>query len=208
MNRWYLDPVFLGRYPEELAEVFGEAWDDGLAAAAPGLIAPPDWLGINYYSRNVVRDDPGTWPTRAARVVQEGAPHTELGWEVYPEGLGEVLAAVVARYETPPLYVTENGAAFADPPPGPDGTVDDPRRVAYLRDHLRVVAGALAGGVDLRGYFVWSLLDNLEWAQGFSKRFGLVAVDFATQRRTIKASGRFYAEVIRSGGAVLEAADL
>jgi len=111
---------------------------------------------------------------------------------------------VAADYPPIPLYVTENGAAFADPERAPPGGVEDPLRVAYLRDHLRAVGRAIAAGVDVRGYFVWSLLDNFEWAHGYSKRFGIVHVDFATQERTPKASARFYADVIRSHGAAID----
>jgi beta-glucosidase len=203
MNRHYLDPALLGTYPAELAAIYGEAWSDAFAAEAPALRAPLDWLGINYYTRNVVRHDAAAWPTGAAPVRQRLATHTETDWEVYPAGLTETLRQVRERYGPLPLYVTENGAAFYDPPSPLDGRVDDPLRVAYLRDHLRAVGEALAAGVDVRGYFAWSLLDNFEWAHGFSKRFGLVHVDYATQRRTVKASGRFYAEVARSGGAAL-----
>ncbi len=166
---------------------------------------PLDWLGVNYYTRSVVRHDPEQWPLRASRVPQQGATHTELDWEVYPDGLREVLRWVRDRYGALPLYVTENGAAFYDPPTAGEDGIDDPLRVAYLRDHLRAVAAAIDEGVDVRGYFAWSLLDNLEWAHGFSKRFGIVHVDFATQQRTVKASGRYYAEVIAShGGALAE----
>jgi beta-glucosidase len=208
MNRHFLDPLLLGRYPEELAGVFGEAWSPDFDREAPGLAAPIDWLGINYYTRSVVRHDPAAW-AGAAPVRQEGRLHTELGWEVYPEGLEETLRRVTERYPPVPLYVTENGAAFADPEPapsagvGPGAEIDDPLRVAYLRDHLRALARAIAAGADVRGYFVWSLLDNFEWAHGYSMRFGIVHVDFATQERTPKASARFYAEVIRSHGAVV-----
>ncbi len=205
MNRHFLDPVLLGRYPAALAAVYGEAWDAAYAAEAGELQAPLDWLGVNYYTRNVVRHDPAAWPTGAAVVRQRQSTHTETDWEVYPRGLTETLSWVRERYGALPLYVTENGAAFYDPPVAADGQVDDPLRVAYLRDHLRAAAAVIADGVDLRGYFAWSLLDNLEWAHGFSKRFGIVHVDFATQRRTIKASGRFYGEVIASHGAILGA---
>jgi beta-glucosidase len=205
MNRHYLDPLLLGRYPEELRAIYGEAWSERFGAEAGALRAPLDWLGVNYYTRSVVRHDPEQWPLRASRVPQEGATHTELGWEVYPDGLREVLRWVRDRYGALPLYVTENGAAFHDPPTAGEEGIQDPLRVAYLRDHLRAVAAAIAEGVDVRGYFAWSLLDNLEWAHGFSKRFGIVHVDFATQRRTVKASGRYYAEVIAShGGALAE----
>jgi beta-glucosidase len=136
-------------------------------------------------------------------VPQPAALHTETGWEVYPPGLAETLLDLTARYGPIPLYVTESGAAFPDPPSAEDGRVDDPLRVAYLEEHLRAVARARAAGADVRGYFVWSLLDNFEWAHGFSKRFGIVHVDYATQTRTPKTSARTYSEIIRTRGAAL-----
>jgi beta-glucosidase len=126
------------------------------------------------------------------------------GWEVYPDGLAETLVAVRDRYGEIPLYVTENGAAFYDPPVADGDTVLDPLRVAYFRDHLRAARQAIQDGVDLRGYFAWSLLDNFEWAHGYDMRFGLVHVDYSTQKRTLKESGRFYSEVIRTNGEALE----
>ncbi|MDG4553910.1 MAG: GH1 family beta-glucosidase [Candidatus Competibacter sp.] len=201
-NRQYLDPVFLGAYPPELAEIFGAAWPAFAAAEIDALRQPPDFLGINYYSRQVVRHDPRDWPLAAGRVRQAGRTHTGLDWEVHPQGLTDILQWVAGRYGPLPLYITENGAAFYDPPQA-DGAVDDPLRRSYLRDHLRAALAALQTGVDLRGYFAWSLLDNFEWAHGYSQRFGLVHVDYATQRRTVKASGKFYAEIIRSRGAAL-----
>ncbi|HEX9942603.1 MAG TPA: GH1 family beta-glucosidase [Thermoanaerobaculia bacterium] len=203
LNRHYLDPLFLGRYPEELAGIYGEAWSDAFDREASSLSVPIDWLGVNYYTRNVVRHQPEAWPTAAARVRQARNIHTETDWEVYPAGLEETLRWVADRYGPVPLYVTENGAAFYDPPSPLDGRVDDPLRIAYLREHLKAVARAIAAGVDVRGYFVWSLLDNFEWSHGFSRRFGIVHVDFATQQRTPKASARFYAVVARSGGAAI-----
>ncbi|HEV8578325.1 MAG TPA: GH1 family beta-glucosidase [Thermoanaerobaculia bacterium] len=203
MNRHYLDPLLLGRYPEELAGIYGEAWREDFDREAESLSVPIDWLGINYYSRNVVRHQPDAWPLGAARVRQARAIHTETDWEVYPAGLEETLLRVARRYRPLPLYVTENGAAFYDPPSPVDGRVDDPLRIAYLRDHLRAIGRAIAAGADVRGYFAWSLLDNLEWSHGFSKRFGIVHVDFATLQRTVKASGRWYSEVARTQGASL-----
>jgi len=203
MNSYYLDPALLGAYPPELAAIYGEAWSERYEAEAAALKAPLDWLGVNYYTRNVVRHDPAAWPTRATPVRQRQRAHTETDWEVYPAGLAEVLRWVRRRYGELPLYVTENGAAFDDPPAAREGRIDDPLRVAYLRDHLLAVADCLAEGLDVRGYFAWSLFDNLEWAHGFSKRFGIVHVDFATQRRTVKASGRFYSQVARSNGAAI-----
>ena len=203
MNRQYLDPVFLGRYPDELREIFGDAWpeisDDDMT-----LIAKPiDFLGVNYYTRAVTTDDPSALPVRARRVRQERHTHTTIAWEVYPQALTAVLTWVAARYGNPPLYVTENGAAFYDPPTVDGTTVDDPLRVAYIRDHLRAVRRAIADGADVRGYFAWSLLDNYEWSHGYAQRFGIVHVDFHTQRRTPKSSARFYADVIRTHGASL-----
>ncbi len=125
-----------------------------------------------------------------------------MDWEIYPQGLTETLVRVKQDYGNPPLYITENGAAFADPEPQ-DGSVSDLDRVDYLRTHLQAARRAIGHGVDLRGYFAWSLLDNFEWAYGYTKRFGLVRVDYATQRRTPKASARFYSAVIRSQGTVL-----
>ena len=203
MNRHYLDALFLRRYPEELAEVYGDGWIDPPAADFSAIAAPLDWLGINYYTRSVVKDDPSRPPVRAARVKQRASAHTETDWEVYPDGLEETLRWVHERYAPPPLYVTENGAAFYDPPKAEGGRIDDPLRIAYLRGHLAAVARAISAGVDVRGYFAWSLLDNLEWSLGYAKRFGLVHVDYATLERTPKASARFFSEVARTNGAVI-----
>ncbi|HEU0016251.1 MAG TPA: GH1 family beta-glucosidase [Longimicrobium sp.] len=203
MNRQYLDPVFLGRYPEALGEVFAEAWPDFAADEVAALREPIDFLGINYYTRAVVRNDPASLPVREGKVPQPRHAHTEMGWEVYPRALEDVLLWVRDRYGAVPLYVTENGAAFYDPPVAEGDVVEDPLRVAYYREHLRAVRRAIARGVDVRGYFAWSLLDNFEWAAGYSKRFGLYHVDFETQRRTPKRSARFYADVMRSNGEVL-----
>jgi beta-glucosidase len=203
MNRQYLDPALLGRYPEELREVWGEAWPDWPDADLAAIRQPIDFVGINYYTRSVVRDDPGNPPLRASSVPQRHATHTETAWEVHPASLTETLCWVKQRYGDIPLYVTENGAAFYDPPAAEGGAIDDPLRTAYLRSHLGAVADALRAGVDLRGYFAWSLFDNLEWAHGYSKRFGIVHVDFATQQRTPKASALWYADAIARHGAGL-----
>ena len=205
MTRQYLDPALLGRHPDELAEVFGQAWPGWPAAEVEALKVPIDFLGLNYYTRSVLRADPQGWPVKAAPVRQPQSIHTETGWELHPPALTEALLWMHERYGGLPLYVTENGAAFYDPPTAIDGRVPDPLRVHYLRGHLRAVGDAIACGADVRGYCAWSLLDNLEWAHGFSKRFGLVHVDFATRTRTPKDSARFYAEVIASHGAALDA---
>lgn len=205
MNRQFLDPVFRGHYPEEMAEVFGEAWPRHPDSDLDAIRTPIDFLGVNYYTRGVTRYDarPRHWLLRAGRVPQPHHTHTETKWEVYPPGLSDTLLWVRERYGNFPIFVTENGAAFYDPPTADGETVDDPLRVSYLREHLRAARAAIDKGVDLRGYFVWSLLDNFEWSHGYSKRFGIVHVDYATQKRTLKASARFYADVIRSNGASL-----
>ncbi|MBK7538945.1 MAG: beta-glucosidase [Myxococcales bacterium] len=205
MNRQYLDPVFLGSYPEEeMTEIFGEAWPTWPQEDLRLISQPIDFVGINYYTRSVRRHDQTAWPLYAAVVRQPGATYTETGWEVYPKAFTEILVWVKERYGNPPMYVMENGAAFYDPPVAQEGRVRDPLRVSYLRDHLRALRDAIGQGVQLRGYMAWSLLDNLEWSLGFSKRFGIVHVDFATQERTPKDSARYYARVIASGGAVLD----
>jgi beta-glucosidase len=200
MNRFYLDALRLGRYPRALQALFGDAWPDVAAEDLRLIKQPIDYMGINYYARSLVRHDP-QWPlTQARRVIEPGRRYTDLDWEVYPQGLTDTLCWVRKRYGDLPLYITENGAAFVDPPPKA-GRLEDPLRVDYLREHLRAARTAMDQGVDLRGYFVWSLLDNFEWAWGYSKRFGIVHVDFATQQRTFKTSAHFYADVIRSRGA-------
>lgn len=203
MNRQFLDPVFLGSYPEELTEIFGGAWPSFPEADFELIRQPIDFLGINYYTRGVMRDDPADWPVRASKVHQPQHVHTLMDWEVYPEALADALLWVTARYGRVPLYITENGAAFADPPSVSDQPVPDPRRVDYYREHLRSAHRALTAGADLRGYFAWSLLDNFEWSAGFARPFGLIQVDFQTLKRTPKDSARFYTEVIRSNGGAL-----
>ena len=207
MNRQYLDPVFHGRYPEEMAEIFGEAWPDWPQQDFDLIRQPIDFLGINYYTRNVVRHDETSWPLKAVPVRQKQATYTETGWEVFAQGLTDTLSWVRKRYGDIPQYVTENGAAFYDPPAASGGHVADPLRIDYYRSHLRAVHSAIQQGVDVRGYFAWSLLDNLEWSLGYSKRFGLVHVNFETLERTPKDSARFYADVIATQGAALAGTD-
>jgi beta-glucosidase len=200
MNRQYLDPVFLGRYPAELQEIFGDAWpvwpEEDLALIRERI----DFVGVNYYTRNVTRFDEKAWPLNAAPVRQRQATYTETGWEVFPQGLTDILVRVKERYGNPPVYITENGAAFYDPPAVAGDELFDPLRVDYLRCHLRAAGDALDAGCDVRGYFVWSLLDNLEWSLGFSKRFGIIHVNFENQRRVAKSIARFYSQVISTRG--------
>jgi beta-glucosidase len=204
MNRQFLDPALRGAYPEELPHIFGEAWPQTLAQDLATIHQPLDYIGVNYYTRSVVRNDPAAWPLRTAPVRQEGRTHTETGWEVFPQALTDTLLWIKNRYGNPPVYITENGAAFPDPPSVAGPVLDDPQRVDYLRTHIRAVHEAMRQGADVRGYFAWSLFDNLEWAYGFSKRFGLVHVDYRTLKRTPKASANFYSRVIATNGAGLD----
>lgn len=204
MNRQYLDPVFLGVTPPELPAMFGEAWPVFPARDMEEIREPIDFLGVNYYTRGVMRHDDANPPVRASYAPQVQALRTETGWEVHPESFLRVLRWVRERYGPVPLYVTENGAAFRDPPSAIDGRIDDPLRVDYLRTHLRAVRQARREGIDLRGYFAWSLLDNYEWAAGYAMRFGLVHVDYATQARTPKSSAYAYRVIRETGGAALD----
>ena len=205
MNRQYLDPAILGRYPAEMAEIFGDAWTEPPQRDAETLDEPLDFIGVNYYTRGVTRYAANAWPLHAETVRQPGSTYTETGWEVYPRAFTDVLNWVRTRYNNPPVYITENGAAFYDPPVAENGRIDDPLRQAYLRGHIAAVRRAIADGCDIRGYFAWSLLDNLEWAHGYSKRFGLVHIDYRTLKRTPKESARLYRQIIASNGGCLEA---
>jgi beta-glucosidase len=203
LNRHFLDPLFLGRYPEEMRDMFGPSWPAIEAADADRVKAPIDFVGINYYLRLFVADENAAGPPRARIVDPPNSPRTATGWEIYPPGLVETLLSVREQYGDIPLYITENGAAFDDQP-DKNGDVQDADRVQYIRDHLRAARQAIDAGVNLRGYFVWSFLDNFEWHSGFSKRFGIVRVDYQSQRRIPKSSARFYAKVIRTNGAAIE----
>jgi beta-glucosidase len=194
-NRWFLDPVVLGTYPEDMLgwyerQVPVDFIRDGDLRV---IAAPADFLGVNYYETKTVADDPGE-PYHRARVMPRTGRLTAGGLDVRPAGLGRILRRV-SGFTAMPLYVTENGAAFHDYV-DPEGGVDDLERISYLSDHLAETLRAIAAGVDVRGYFVWSLLDNLEWADGYSRRFGLVFVDFGTQARIPKASARWYQRLI------------
>jgi beta-glucosidase len=206
-NEQYLDPVYFGRYPDAVREMYGDAWPAHAAAELESLREPFDFVGINWYTGYDVREDDAlaALPQRCAVVPDAAREKMTTGWEVRPELLVETLTWVTERYGRVPIYVTENGAAFVDPPSAIDGRVDDPRRADYLRRHIAALREAIRRGVDLRGYFVWSLMDNYEWASGFSHRMGIVHVDYATQERTIKASGEFYRDVIRTHGACVPA---
>ena len=184
-NRFFLSGVFRRDYPEPVLEGLGPHLPEGWEADFDVIAAPLDWVGINYYTRKLLAPDAGPWP--AHREVEGPLEKTAMGWEVYPEGLGAFLRRTAAEYSGDlPIYVTENGMADWDRLDR--GAVEDPARIAYLARHMEQVLAAIADGVPVRGYILWSLLDNYEWALGYDKRFGLVHVDFDTMRRTPKAS--------------------
>lgn len=186
MNRWVLDAVLRGRYPDELWQLAPGTEPLVLADDMEIIAAPLNYLGINYYFRTGVCAD---GPDGFAEVHTPGVERTQMGWQVYPEGLRDLLVRFKADYPgLPPLYITENGMASNEPLV--NGVVDDTQRVAYLQRHIDAVAQAMREGVDVRGYFAWSLLDNFEWAYGYERRFGLVHVDYGTQRRTPKRSAQ------------------
>ncbi|MDF5753867.1 GH1 family beta-glucosidase [Spongiactinospora sp. TRM90649] len=215
-NRFFLDALLKGAYPADVLEDLAPMTDmsfvrDGDLAA---VSTPIDLLLVNYYSRFTVSGTAGGASSAAAAPTDTGSPWvgsehvsfisggrpvTSMGWEIDEAGLTEVLSWVAREYPSIPMVVSENGAAFEDVP-APDGAVHDRDRLAYIEAHLRACHAAIAEGVPLRGYFAWSLMDNFEWAWGYGKRFGLVYVDYQTQRRTPKDSARWYAETISRGG--------
>jgi beta-glucosidase len=201
VNRWFLDPISARGYPADIVQHYGRRMDFVQAGDLEAVAAPLDFLGVNYYSRSIVRSTELAEADNAPRKVFPNPNQTEMGWEVYPEGLYDLLGRLHFDYRFPALYVTENGAAYPDRI-GPDGRVDDPLRIAYLKEHLTAAARGIAAGVPLRGWFVWSLMDNFEWAHGYSKRFGLIYVDYSTQQRLLKNSAHWYCRVIAANGVV------
>jgi len=195
-NRWWMDPLHGRGYPQDMIELYG-AEPPEQAGDLAAISAPLDWHGLNYYFRNVAADDPQGPLPYVRSVPDPAARYTAMDWEIHAEGLTKTLLRVHGDYAPRRLYVTENGSAWPDTV-GPDGQVHDPERVRYLTEHLAACADAVAQGVPLAGYFAWSLLDNFEWAYGYDKRFGLVHVDYETQKRTVKDSGRAYASLIRA----------
>jgi beta-glucosidase len=202
LNRWFLDPLAARGYPADIVQHYGCPMDFVQADDLETIAVPLDFLGVNYYTRGVVRNNAVSEAENEPRVVFPNPQRTDMGWEVYPEGLYELLGRLHFDYRFPALYITENGAAYPDRL-GSDGQVDDPLRVAYFKSHLAAAAQAIAAGVPLRGYFAWSLLDNFEWAHGYTKRFGLIYVDYQTQRRIFKSSAHWYRRVI-AANAVLD----
>jgi beta-glucosidase len=190
-NRWFLDPVLRGEYPADMLERYADDLPQIVDGDLREISAPLDFLGVNYYRRHVVRS---AGSNGSAIVESPDVERTAMGWEVYPDGLVELLVRLHEEYDVPPIYVTENGAAFDDT--RRNGTVDDPERTAYIARHVEALARASEQGVPLAGYFVWSLLDNFEWTRGYGKRFGIVYVDYETLERVPKASYHWYRELI------------
>lgn len=205
-HRLFLDPLYRGRYPDEVTPLLSDELvrPDDLKTIA----VPTDFLGINYYTRTLIRaqrgdpSDPEIVPPK-----QPKGSLTTMGWEVYPEGLHALLHRFHDEYKPTRMYITESGAAYRDTSTK-RGEISDPKRITYLREHFLAARAALAEGVPLHGYFVWSLMDNFEWAKGYTQRFGIVYVDYPTQRRIVKASGQFVSRVAATnGGHLLDAAE-
>jgi beta-glucosidase len=200
MNRWFLDPLFRGGYPADILDLLATKSTLNLVPQIESgdleIIARPiDFLGINYYYPTIIHQLPGGQFGQYEFVNPPDVRFTEMGWPIVPRGIYDLLTRLHSDYHIQELYITENGAAFADEV-SEDGHVHDPQRIDYLREHLLQAHAALAEGVPLSGYFVWSLMDNFEWAQGYSKRFGVVYTDYPTQRRIIKDSGFWYRDMI------------
>ena len=203
-NRWFLDPLFGRRYPADMVadyEAAGHWPKEGPAWLRAGDLAaiamPTDFLGVNYYTRDILRSDKVAESENLARTLfkAEAPELTEMGWEVYPQGLYDLLNRIHFHYGPKKMYVTESGASYGE---GPDakGRIADRRRILYLRDHFAAASRAIANGVPLGGYFVWSLMDNFEWERGYKQRFGLAWTDYATQARLLKDSALWYRGVI------------
>jgi beta-glucosidase len=192
-NRWFLDPLFRGSYPADMLEAWAEIMPDVRDGDLEAIAAPIDFLGVNNYTSPLVAADANGGRSQIVR--RADVDRTDMGWEVVPEGLQDLLLRLHREYEPPAIYVTENGAAYADVR-GHDGSVRDVERQSYLEQYLAGASRAVTLGVPLRGYFAWSLLDNFEWAWGYWKRFGLVYIDYATLDRVPKGSFYWYRDYI------------
>ncbi len=195
INRWFLDPLVGRGYPQDIVNSFGNAMEFVLAGDLDIISTPVDFMGVNFYTRNIARSGNVSETDNTACTVFRKKEITEMGWEVYPEGLYNILGRLHFDYAFPAILITENGAAFKDEV-NPDGRVDDPARLSYIKRHLEIVNKAIHIGVPVKGYFVWSLFDNFEWSFGYSKRFGIVYVDYQTQKRIPKSSAYWYRKVI------------
>jgi beta-glucosidase len=190
LNQWYLQPMLDGRYPELLDHLPLDERPNVLAGDMDVISHQLGFLGVNYYTRGVYR----AGEARTFVQLPPAGPLTDMGWEDFPQGLTDLLVALDTRYDLPPIFIAENGVALPDAVAL--GEVNDPRRIAFIQSHVAAVDRAIGRGVNVAGYFYWSLMDNFEWAEGYSKRFGLVHVDFTTQRRIVKASGRAYRDFL------------
>ncbi len=199
INRWFLDPLVGRGYPQDMVDSFGNAMEFVQPGDLDTIAVPVDFLGVNYYTRGIARSSEVSEEENAPREVFANEEHTEMDWEVYPEGLYNMLGRLHFDYAFPAIHITENGAAFPDKV-NADGQVDDPARLSYIRRHLAMVNKAIQIGVPVKGYFVWSLFDNFEWAFGYSKRFGIIYVDYQTQQRIPKSSAKWYRDVIQENG--------
>ena len=197
-NRWFLDPVLRGGYPADLVELYEERVGP-LEFVLPGdleeIAAPIDFLGVNFYQPAVVRPSSADGPLAVEQVPWDG-PRTAMGWTVEPSSLTALLLRLKRDYGDMPLMITENGASYDDPELDGQAVIEDPQRVAFLRGHVEAVERAVEAGVDVRGYYVWSLLDNFEWEHGYDRRFGIVAVNFENLKRTPKRSALWYRDLI------------
>nr|WP_202445800.1 GH1 family beta-glucosidase [Streptomyces sp. SID4941] len=195
-NRWWLDPVYGRGFPADMRELYGVELPER-DGDLDTIATPLDWHGLNYYFPVTVADDPEGPVPYAREVALPDVERTGMDWQIDAGGLEALLMRLTDDYGVRRLYVTENGSSFPDTV-GPDGAVHDPERTRYLEQHLAACARAVRKGAPLAGYYAWSLLDNFEWAYGYDKRFGLVHVDYATQKRTVKTSGHRYADIIRA----------
>lgn len=200
-NRWFLDPVLKGEYPEDILKVFKEKLNSPVIM--PGdmkLLADnkSDFLGVNYYFRRVVKKSEVDPVLQYEEIKPVESQYTDMNWEVYPQGLYDLLTRIKKDYNDPVMYITENGAAFKDDKLV-DGVVEDNDRVEFLKQHFIEAERAIKAGVKLEGYYVWSMLDNFEWAYGYDKRFGIIYVDYETQNRIWKRSAHWYKNFLKSG---------
>jgi beta-glucosidase len=203
LNRWYLDPLVGRGYPQDIVGSFQVPMDFLQPGDMDVIAEPIDYLGVNYYTRAIIRSDEISEAENEPPVVFRGDEITEMGWEVFPEGLYQILGRLHFDYHFPAIYITENGAAFPDEV-GKGGGVNDVPRLSYIKRHLHQCYQAIEIGVPLKGYFVWSLFDNFEWAHGYRPRFGIYHVDYETLNRTPKSSALWYRDVIQNNGIIEE----
>lgn len=199
-NDWFLDPVFKGKYPEKLIKIYEERYEniDYLKKDLDIINESIDFLGVNYYSRGLVRKDETSDFFGIKTVKPDASAYTAMNWEIYPDGLYDLLVNISNNFTKIPLYITENGAAFNDEVV--DGEVNDSERIDYLKGHFKAAYDAIEAGVNLERYYVWSLMDNFEWAFGYSKRFGIIYINYSTKERILKESAKWYKKVIKNNG--------